>query len=241
MEERTSRDLKIDPCSLRENVKHDGKSAGKTIKFRLAQFGASEYNKNNKRIWRQIYMANISNDKNGTKRLRFKDHNDKWYAIRLGAVNKKQADLVRSRVEAIVSAKILGQSFDAETSRWLADIGDELHEKLAKTGIIEARLTTTLGDYCDQFLAKVKTKESTKRTMKQTTDTIIKYFGYEIDPKSITVEMVELLSESMKKARLLPIGEDGSPSRQERKPLMRTQCASSFLRWRGDLRGNFDS
>ena len=147
-------------------------------------------------------MASISRDKNGTKRLVFNDHNGKRHFVRLGEVNVKQADLVKTRVETIVSAKILGQSFDAETSVWLRDIGDELHEKLAKTGIISPRLATTLGGFCDQFLVKIKVKESTKRTMKQATDTLIKHFGYEVNPKSITVELVERLSESMKKARL---------------------------------------
>ena len=50
-------------------------------------------------------MASISKDKNGTKRLVFNDHNGKRHFVRLGAVNAKQAELVKSRVEAITSAK----------------------------------------------------------------------------------------------------------------------------------------
>ena len=119
-------------------------------------------------------------------------------------MNEKKANSVLPRVKSITSAKTVGVSLDAETSAWLRDLPDEFYKKLAKTGIISPRLTTTLGDYCNQFLAKIEAKESTKRTMKQTKDTLIKHFGYEADPKSITVEMVEHLSESMKKARISP-------------------------------------
>ncbi len=149
-------------------------------------------------------MASISRDKNGTKRLIFKDHNGKSHTVRLGKVNEKKAELAKSRVEAITSAKIIGISLDAETSHWLANIGNDLHAKLAKTGIISPRLTTALGSFCNQYLDKVKAKASTKRTMKQTTDGLVKYFGGDINPKSITIEMVEGFAESMRQARLSP-------------------------------------
>jgi len=68
----------------------------------------------------------ISHDANGTKRLVFNDHNGNRHFVRLGKVNEKQANLVDSRVATIVSSKIMGESFDAETSRWLRDIGDNL-------------------------------------------------------------------------------------------------------------------
>lgn len=62
-------------------------------------------------------MASISKDKNGTKRLVFNDQHGKRHFVRLGAVNAKQAELVKSRGEAIMSTKIMGVALDAETSR----------------------------------------------------------------------------------------------------------------------------
>ena len=52
------------------------------------------------------HMASISRDKNGTKRLVFNDQNRKRRFVRLGAINKKQSELIKSRVETIVSAKM---------------------------------------------------------------------------------------------------------------------------------------
>jgi len=130
--------------------------------------------------------------------------NDERRTIFLGKMSKKAAELIKSRIETIDSCNLAGMSYPPDVAQWLGEIRDDLHAKLSKLGLVPARRKTTLGCYCDQFLAKIKTKASTKRTMKQTTDTIIEYFGYEIDPKNITVEMVELLSESMKKARLSP-------------------------------------
>jgi len=149
-------------------------------------------------------MASISKNQNGTKRLSFNDQQGKWHTIRLGAVTMKQAESVKSKVEAIVAARHMRVSFDAETARWLSDICDDIHSKLANTGIVLPRIKTTLDEYCNQFLVRVKVKVSTKRTMKQTTDALIKYFGRETDPVTITEDMVEDFAESMRKARLSP-------------------------------------
>ena len=103
-------------------------------------------------------MASISKDANGTKRLLFYDHQGKRRAVRLGAVTMKQAEMAKSKVESIVSAKIIGVTFDAEISRWLLDISDDIHSKLANTGIISPRLKITLGEYCKRFLARTKAR-----------------------------------------------------------------------------------
>jgi len=133
-------------------------------------------------------MASISRDKNGTKRLVFNDHNGRRHFLRLGAVNAKQADLVKSRVEAIVSTRILGQSLDAETSHWLADIGDELHEKLAKTGIISGRTMFLLGSLLDQYIATYSGGKEPGTLVKWESDKkrIVQFFGTDKDIKTIT-------------------------------------------------------
>ena len=131
-------------------------------------------------------MASISKDKNGTKRLVFNDHNGKRHFVRLGAVNVKQAELVKLRVEAIVSAKIMGVSIDAETSRWLADIGNDLHDKLSKVGLIEARKTVTLEQYIPAYIEQLDNSKDTKTNKTQTAKTLFAFFGNDRNPATIT-------------------------------------------------------
>ena len=52
-------------------------------------------------------------------------------SIRLGKMAKPQAETVKSRIEFLVAAKDNGTAPDAETSRWVGSIGDDLHAKLA--------------------------------------------------------------------------------------------------------------
>jgi site-specific recombinase XerD len=133
-------------------------------------------------------MASISKDKNGTKRLVFNDNNGVRHFVRLGAVNVKQADLVKSRVEAIVSAKIMGVSFDAETSVWLRDIGDDLHDKLAKTGIIDARHTKTLAVFLESYKnERVDAKPNTVKAWNTSIKRLVQFFG-DVPLRNVTHE-----------------------------------------------------
>ena len=131
-------------------------------------------------------MASISKDKNGTKRLVFNDHNGKRHFVRLGAVNVKQAELVKSRVEAMTSAKIMGVALDAETSRWLVDIGDDLHEKLSKAGLIKARKAVILEKYIPAYIEQLDNSKDTKTNKLQTAKTLFAFFGENRNPATIS-------------------------------------------------------
>ena len=128
--------------------------------------------------------------------------------ITLGKMSKKSADLICNRVETVNSCNLAGLPYPPDVAQWLGTIGDNfhdnLHDNLSKAGLIEARAKTTLGGWCDRFLDRGKIKPSTKRTVQQTTDALTKYFGKDIDSKSISEEMAESFVESMRKRKLSP-------------------------------------
>jgi len=74
-----------------------------------------------------------------TYRVLFVDPTGKRQTIRLGKLPKKAAELVKLKIESLVAAKIAGHPIDAQTAGWLAEIGDVIHEKLAKAGLVEPR------------------------------------------------------------------------------------------------------
>ena len=67
-------------------------------------------------------------------RLQFYDNHNNRRSIRLGTLNKKAAEAIRVKVEDLVAATVSGGSPQSETSRWLAEIGDDLASKLTKAG-----------------------------------------------------------------------------------------------------------
>ncbi len=100
-------------------------------------------------------MASISHDGNGFRRILFKLAG-KRSAIRLGKMSLKAAQTVKDRIEAIIEAKAVGRSLDAETASWLREIDDDLHTKLVKAGLATARQSaeqSTLAVWIDRYMA----------------------------------------------------------------------------------------
>jgi hypothetical protein len=61
-------------------------------------------------------MASIVRDPGGRRRIQYMDGRGGKKTIRLGKVEQRHAEVVRTKVEALLSAKITGV-MDAETSR----------------------------------------------------------------------------------------------------------------------------
>ena len=84
-------------------------------------------------------MASISNDKNKLKRLLFKGPDGKRKSIRLGRIPKRSAESVKQHVEHLLSCKLAGLAFNAQTSEWLNRIDQSLRNKLAKHGLVSLK------------------------------------------------------------------------------------------------------
>ena len=84
-------------------------------------------------------MASISDDPGGYRRILFTAHDGRRKTIRLGKVCHRVAVEIKHKVEALAAATTAGVSIDGETARWLAEIGDDLHAKLAVAGLVTQR------------------------------------------------------------------------------------------------------
>ena len=86
----------------------------------------------------------------------------------------------------------MGVSFDAETSRWLRDIGDNLHAKLAKTGIVEARQSRTLLTFLESYQQeRTDWKPATLKAFNTARNKLVDYFG-DVHLRSISSEQAAL-------------------------------------------------
>jgi integrase len=136
-------------------------------------------------------MASLSTDKKtGTRRIQFLDDGARR-TIRLGKMPKKSAESVKARVEHLIVARTAGVAIDAETARWVADLGDDLHDKIARVGLVtprEARVVVTLEALLDAFDADAAhdVKMSTRTRQAQARRHLIEHFGPDRDVSTIT-------------------------------------------------------
>ena len=125
-------------------------------------------------------MASIGKEAGGTKRILFYAPDGKRKTIRLGKATQRQAEAVCLRVEKLITAKLTGHSPDDDTARWLNEVDDGLHHKLAKVGLIESRqdgrceLKAFLTDYID---GRTDVKGRTSNNYWQAGNFLIEFFG----------------------------------------------------------------
>ena len=125
-------------------------------------------------------MASISHDGNGTRRILFFNTANERKAIRLGKVTKRDAESFKGKLESLLSAKLMGNSPDRETSLWLSELSDDLHAKLVAHELVEPRHKTavaTLGVFVDQFIAgRTDMAQGTLIHYRQAKGLLIEYF-----------------------------------------------------------------
>ena len=133
-------------------------------------------------------MASISRDPNGRRRILFTDRNGGRKTIRLGKVSQRMAEEIKIKVETLNAAKIGAGSLDRETAAWVANLGDDLHAKLAAVGLTSPRQAARLGEFLDAFIANRQSSAApnTIMNLQQSKRRLIEHFGADRDMRSIT-------------------------------------------------------
>jgi len=140
-------------------------------------------------------MASIAKDPNGRKRILFVAEDGSRKSIRLGKTSLKQAKAFKAKLEDLIAAQITG-SMDAETARWIADMRDDIHAKLAKAGLLTAReatVNTTLGAFLDGYLkSRTDLKPNSHLVYGHTRRTLVEFFGIDKPLRQISPEDANL-------------------------------------------------
>jgi len=132
-------------------------------------------------------MASVSKDRKGF-RIAFRDGQKRRRRIRVHGVTKRQAESIAARVQALVGAKISGDALDTATQAWVANLGDDLRDKLAEHGLVEARRRTNLKEFTDKFIESRKgdVSERTILNWQSTRDKLAGHFGNDVTIQEIT-------------------------------------------------------
>lgn len=123
-------------------------------------------------------MASVISDPNGTRRIQWCVGKRERRTLRLGAVSQKQAEAVKVRIEQVLASRATGV-LDHQAEEWLVGLNEEMHEKLARLGLVKPRKATakTLGGLLDEYFANLSVKPGTRRTYEQTRTSLIEFFG----------------------------------------------------------------
>lgn len=136
-------------------------------------------------------MASLIQQSGGRKAIQFGDRERKRRTVYLGKMTKGDALVVKARIERLNACRIAGQSPDAETLRWLSDIGDVLRDKLAAVGLVDRkaqpRAVLTLGAWLSEYIdSRTDLKPRSIDIMRRTEGGLLRYFGADKPLSEIT-------------------------------------------------------
>lgn len=152
-------------------------------------------------------MASLSVSADGAKRVIAKVAGTRR-AIHLGRLERRQAEVVRSYVARLEAAQQTGSGVDSDVAGWLSRISDELHDKLARVGLVPKRQggkADTIGAFLEAYLAsRAIDKPNTARNYGQTKRYLLDHFGQDRPLASITPGDADRFKEALIKAPLSP-------------------------------------
>lgn len=145
-------------------------------------------------------MASLSNEAHGGRRVQFIDMNGKRRGVRLGKITLKNAEAILVRIDALIAAKAAGAVSDPQTALWTKEIGDVLHERLARVGLVPPRqgARITLSQMFERYFGSLAIKASTLRTYVTARRRIEEHFGKDRLIADISAEDAQGFKRAMK-------------------------------------------
>ncbi|MCC6581447.1 MAG: tyrosine-type recombinase/integrase [Phycisphaeraceae bacterium] len=127
-------------------------------------------------------MASVVNDPDGRKRILVVDAAGNRRAIRLGKMSVKAAEAIRCHVEELAAATMHGQAVARQTALWASEVGDKLHAKLARAGLVKPRQAGPdvpgIRAFIEGYLAqRPDVKPATMLVMEQAAKWAWRFFG----------------------------------------------------------------
>ncbi len=132
-------------------------------------------------------MASVNKDSKGWRVL-FVDPNGDRKQLRPGkGTNKATAQQVGRHVDELVAYVSSKGTLARQTAMWLGEIGDTLHAKLAKAGLVEPRHSGTLAEFiAGNISCRSELKPRTIELLRQVEHNLVGFFGSSRKLRSIT-------------------------------------------------------
>lgn len=149
-------------------------------------------------------MASLS-AVDGGWRIQFIDAQERRRTVRVGRCSKREAQTVQVQVGRLVSASHNNAAPPDDAMRWLAGVGDKLHSRLARAGIVQARGSCSLMEWHDRYLAQHAVSHSIKGSTQvrwgRERKLMAAYFGESLPLQAVTPERLQGFDVWMRKDR----------------------------------------
>ncbi len=150
-------------------------------------------------------MASLSKDAKGNVTIQFVGGDRHRRSIRLGKINAKTANEVKLKVEHLNALLATKLPMDADTARWVANIGDALAAKLATVGLVPERpkavtLAGLLALYATE--REAGNKPGTKTNHRTISNDLTRFFAPNADAKALTEGDARRFLEHLRKREL---------------------------------------
>jgi len=124
-------------------------------------------------------MASVIKRPNGVKWVQFVGQDKKRKTLRLGKIPLKSAEGIKLKVEYLLAHRITRHALDTSTAQWLSEIEPDLLKRLVGVGLIDARESTRLEDYCEAYyeLRDSGNKANTQKKYRNALNYLYEYFG----------------------------------------------------------------
>jgi integrase len=167
-------------------------------------------------------MASIIKEPNGRRRIEFlvPDPELPRQRIRLGKMNQRNAEAIKTKIEHLIAASVSGCGWDNDLSAWVARIGDDLADKLAELKLIPPRdriICPGLKTFVESLRdSRPNLKPNTRRNYDQTIRRMSGYFGDDRKLDSISCGDADQWRDQMLKDGLAPatVGREIKRARQ---------------------------
>lgn len=123
------------------------------------------------------------------KRIVFRDAAGKQQSLRLGKCSERAAQSALAGFERVLEAHRVGSTLHPDGIRWLENIDDRLHARVARFGLAEPRKSAdvvTVGMLLDRFVNTAIVKPSTHAAYLQTTFSLRAFLGADRPLSSVT-------------------------------------------------------
>ena len=104
-------------------------------------------------------------------------------SVRVGRMSDRAADRFLEKVEAIEAAQRLNQSIDPQLAGWVADLPDDMHDRLARVELVAPRApkinAPTLDEHCTLYIDRRRSeiKPRSIALLEQTRDRLCAHIG----------------------------------------------------------------
>ena len=139
-------------------------------------------------------MASVTNE-NGRRSIQFVGEDEKRRTIRLGKCDQRCAEGVKLHIERMAESKRTGMPLHSDTATWLASIGDDLRERIARTGLItslgaaQVKAALTISSMTDAYIERrtADMKPWSIKMLKQARGKLTGFYGGDKPVLEITV------------------------------------------------------